>query len=224
MVTSYNGWPASKDRAAIGIVPLVVAGVPFVPGVRKGDVHTVLGYVATQFDKRVEPLVDPGCWGYFYRQNRNADNLSCHSSGTAIDCNAPQHNNGHEATTALGGFTRKQVNEIHKILAEIPELADVVHWGGDWHRANDLTPDPMHFEIHNHDTAALARVAARITSPQEDDMALTADEQKQLDAIQKNAYAIKTAMGKDGHITKKLERIEAALDALAKNAGVDLGN
>lgn len=159
MSTSYNGFPASTDPKAVGIVPLVIGGVPFVGGVKGGDVALVLGYVATQYDKRVEPLTSPGCWGWSYRQNRNANNLSNHSSGTAIDCNAPKHPNGVDVGRT---FSNAQIQTVHTILAEIPELSAAVHWGGDWTRANGLTPDSMHFEIHDHDTARLARVAKRI--------------------------------------------------------------
>lgn len=164
--TSYNGWPASTDKASIDVGPLSVAGVEFVGGVRRGDVATVLDYVASRYNTEVEPLVNPGCWGWSYRANRNADNLSCHSSGTAVDCNAPAHPNGIEASA---NFTAAQIDAIHAILASVPELDEVVHWGGDWHRPA-LTPDPMHFEIHDHDTAKLARVAARITAPKEPDV------------------------------------------------------
>jgi hypothetical protein len=160
MTTSYNGWPASTDPTRINVKPFAVAGVSFPGGVRGGDVAIVLGHVALQFHKRVERLASPGCWGYSYRLNRNANNLSCHSSGTAIDCNAPKHPNGVEASRT---FSRAQIAEVHQILAEIPELVEVVHWGGDWHAP--LTPDPMHFEIHDHDLAKLARVADRISRP-----------------------------------------------------------
>lgn len=157
--TSYNGWPASKDPATIDVVPLTVDGVAFVGGVRKGDVETVLTYVIKQFHHRVQALQDPGCWGWFFKPDANDPSLlSCHSSGTAVDANAPKHPNGVEATK---NFTAKQIAEIHTILAEVPELAETVHWGGDWHYPS-LVPDPMHWEIHDHDTAQLARVATRI--------------------------------------------------------------
>lgn len=169
---SYNGWPASPSAHSIDIVDLTVHGVQFVGGVRAGDVHTVLGHIADQYHRRVEPLRNPGCWGWAYRQNRNADNLSCHSSGTAIDCNAPRHPNGIEARE---NYSRRQIDEVHRILREIPELDAVVHWGGDWHRPS-LTPDPMHFEIHDHDTAKLRRVADRIRNQsEEDDMSWNED-------------------------------------------------
>lgn len=160
METAYNGWPASKDPKAINVVPLIVGGVEFVGGVRGGDVHTVLEHVAAQYHHRVEPLVSPGCWGWSYRPNRNdPSKLSCHAAACAIDINAPQHPNG----VAVGRtFTLSEIATVHLILAEIDELDEVVHWGGDWTTANGLVPDSMHFEIHDYDLAKLARVAARI--------------------------------------------------------------
>lgn len=158
--TSYNGWPASENPTDIGVIPLVVHGIEFPGGVRGGDVHTVLEYVATRFHEHVEPLVSPGCWGWSYRPNRNNPNtLSCHASATAVDCNAPKHPNGDPVSRT---FTQAQIDGVHHILASIPELNQVVHWGGDWTAANGLVPDSMHFEIHNHDLAMLHRVATAI--------------------------------------------------------------
>ena len=156
MPTSYNGWSASPD---LPLRPLVVHGVAFVPGIRDDDdVATVLGYVLTQFHERVEQLHNPGCWGFSYRANRNnPTQLSNHSSGTAVDANAPAHPNG--APTART-FTPAQIAEVHKILAEVDHA---VRWGGDYTH----TPDSMHFEI-NTDPTTLHQVAARL---QEDDMA-----------------------------------------------------
>lgn len=150
---SYNGWRASKNPKDFGgLAKLVVAGEQFTPGVRAGVVHTVLGYVANQLHRRVEPIVKAGWhqaddWGYAYRQNRNANNLSCHASGTAIDYNATRHPNGKRGT-----FSASQVAEIRKILREVN---NVVRWGGDF----TGTPDEMHFEINAN--FAKVREAAR---------------------------------------------------------------
>lgn len=155
---SYNGWPAFTNdrRKEFGVVPLVVYNVEFVGGILGGDVHDVHEYFWRQFHERVERLMtEPGCWGQNYRPNRNADNLSCHASATASDGNAPKHPNG---IAASRNFSRAQIDEIHQILAEVPELAAVLHWGGDW----TGTPDPMHVEIHDYDKAKLRRVADRI--------------------------------------------------------------
>lgn len=133
METSYNGWEASRSPDKIGVVPLVVNGVSFPAGCKSGPVHTVLAYVAYRLMTEVEKAGE-GCWGYAYRANRNANNLSCHASGTAIDFNAPKHPNGKRGT-----FTPKQVAAIERIL----DAAGVVVWGGHF----SGTPDEMHFEI-----------------------------------------------------------------------------
>ena len=152
---SYNGWLASANPKDFGgLQKLVVAGEDFAPGVRAGDVHTVLEYVAQQLHARVEPVHKPGWheqddWGYSYRKNRNANNLSCHASGTAIDFNATRHPNGKRHT-----FSVEQVAEIRRILAEVN---NVVKWGGDF----SGTADEMHFEISGTVTE-VARAAEKI--------------------------------------------------------------
>lgn len=140
--TSYNDWlasPAPKDFG--GLDNRVVPGTfdtRLRPGVRAGAVAEVLFYVAAQLHARVESgaLYNPGDeWGYSFRKNRNADNLSCHASGTAFDWNATRHPNGKSGT-----YSREQVAEIRKILAEV---GGIVRWGGDFSK----TKDEMHFEI-----------------------------------------------------------------------------
>lgn len=155
MPSSYNGWTASKDRAAIGVVRFEpIKGIDYPGGIKGGDVEVVFTYLARQFHKRVERLDLPGQddeWGYYYRLNRNSNNLSCHSSGTACDFNATRHPNGRAGT-----FTAKQVTQIRLILAELDQ---VVKWGGDFSR----TKDEMHFEIATGKTAAdVKKVADKI--------------------------------------------------------------
>ncbi len=138
MPTSYNGWPASTNKAAIGVDPdFKVAGFKFPGGVKKGAVSTVFKFLLGNFHLRVESLGESTGdeWGYAYRQNRNANNLSCHSSGTAVDVNARQHTNGRANT-----FSAFQVKQLRVILKW---LAGTVIWGGDFTR----TKDEMHFEI-----------------------------------------------------------------------------
>jgi hypothetical protein len=157
MATSYNGWPASADPAAININRNAVARgttVRFPAGLKNGDVAFVLGYVAGELHKRVE-RAGTGVWGYAYRQNRNARNLSCHASGTAFDWNAPRHPNGKSGT-----FTSRQKATIHAILNEVEHA---VKWGGDF----TGTKDEMHFEIcvGARDLAAIAkRLRARLAA------------------------------------------------------------
>jgi len=54
--TSQNGWPAGST-SQIPIVGLTAGGVTFPAGVRSGQVHTILTYLAGRFDREVEALV-----------------------------------------------------------------------------------------------------------------------------------------------------------------------
>ena len=169
MTTSYNSWPASPDKASIGVVSHDV----FPGGAKADDVTTVLGYVARQLHARVEPCIDGWNWGYTYKANvNNPSQLSCHASGTAIDYNAPKHPNG-----ASGTFTSAQVTTIYTILAEVE---GAVAWLQGY--------DEMHFEICV-SAGTLAGVAARLGAaptppPKGPFMALTDAEQKELlDAV-----------------------------------------
>jgi hypothetical protein len=140
MATSYNGWPASPDKAEIGVVSSDV----FPGGAKAGDVTVVLRYVARQLDARVEPCIDGWNWGYTYKANvNNPSQLSCHASGTAIDWNAPDHPNG-----SSGTFTSAQRGTIYQILDEVQGS---VSWLEGY--------DEMHFEICVN-AADLAQVAA----------------------------------------------------------------
>jgi hypothetical protein len=162
MATSYNGWPASDDKASIGVVSSDV----FPGGAKAGDVTTVLGYVARQLHARVEPCIDGWNWGYTYKANvNNPSQLSCHASGTAIDWNAVDHPNG-----SSGTFTSSQVTIIYTILAEVE---GAVAWLQGY--------DEMHFEICV-SAQTLKGVAARLGGatppPGDDDMPLNDDDKK----------------------------------------------
>jgi hypothetical protein len=158
MATSQNGWSASPH---LELRALVINGVAFAPGIRDDDdVEYVLRYFWTEYAKRVEPLKNPGCWGFFYRENRNdPSSLSNHSSGTATDGNAPAHPNG-VATSRT--FTPAQISEIHKILAE---CHGALRWGGDYTH----TVDAMHVEVNVsparlHETVAQMKASARLAT------------------------------------------------------------
>ena len=144
MAVSQNGWKAN-DRSLIASYS--------VPGgkisMRKGDVATILVYVAKRFHSEVENLIWPGNWGYAERPIRGSRTTSNHASGTAIDLNAPRHPLGKRGT-----FSKSQVRKIKKILSD---LDHVVRWGGNYRGRKD----EMHFEI-NKGTAAVRRVARKI--------------------------------------------------------------
>jgi hypothetical protein len=172
---SQNGWPASR---ALRTRPLTVDGVTvFIAD--NDDLETVFRYLLTRYAETVEPLVSGQCGCYSYRANRNNPNqLSNHSSATALDVNWLKHPNN---VPTRGTFTVAQVAAVHAIYDSVRELSDLVHWGGDW--APPLVTDAMHHELHSHDLALLARVADRIRDL-EDDMPYT---EEQLKAIVREA-------------------------------------
>lgn len=146
---SQNGWPAAPDLAVNR--NFAVNGITFPAGVAPGAPETILGYVATQFAATVEPLVNPGCWGFNYRPVTGGGSLSNHSSGTALDLNAPEH-----PYDASGTFTAGQVAAIRAIL---DMCEGTVRWGGDY----TSTKDEMHFELNKAPgDASIARVAAKL--------------------------------------------------------------
>lgn len=155
MATSYNGWPATKTGAGIDR-SFTAAGVAFPAGVRAGNVATIFRWLIERLNT-VEPIVPGWCWGYEYRANvNNPSTLSCHSSGTAIDYNAPNHPNG-----ARGTWSTAQQIAIRRWLIE---LGGVVRWGFDF----TGTKDEMHFEIigSESDVAAVAgRLGGSIGKP-----------------------------------------------------------
>lgn len=147
MSNSENGWSTvTSASVASYLIPGSTTKLP----IRRGDVATVLAYVAEQFHKTVEPLHKGWCWGFAPRKVRGSSTvISNHASATAIDLNAPDHPLG-----VSGTFTSKQVAAIRKILA----FCDgVVRWGGDYSGRKDQ----MHFEI-NAGSAAVTRLAAKI--------------------------------------------------------------
>ena len=152
MTYSQNGWPASPNPSEIDVVSFEVEGVTFPQGVKDGAVKTVLAYVAQQFHNTVEPLHKGWCWGYDYRPIDGSRTLSNHSSGTAIDINAPDHPMG-----KTGTFNSRQVAAIGKILSY---CGGVVRWGGNYVGRKD----EMHWEIVGTPQATV-RLATKIGTP-----------------------------------------------------------
>jgi hypothetical protein len=102
-----------------------------------------------EFHELIEPI-DEGKlddWGYAFRMVRGStDNLSNHSSGTAIDLNATQHPLG-----KAGTFPAEKVPMIRALAKKYG-----LKWGGDYRNRKD----EMHFEIE----LSEAKVAALIGS------------------------------------------------------------
>jgi hypothetical protein len=135
MLTSSNGWTASKNPNEIGIKSYPIPGTKL--KIRCADVVApLLVTFAAEFNQHVEPI-DGGTlddWGYCFRNVRGTtDKLSNHASGTAIDLNATKHPLGHAGT-----FTPMQT-----VLIQALSKKYGLKWGGDYKNRKD----EMHFEI-----------------------------------------------------------------------------
>ena len=133
MQTSYNGWPASKDQAEIGIKSYPVPGTLIKLRCAEKVAPLLVGFAA-EYHNLIEEL-DVGAnddWGFCYRMVKGVPGkLSNHASGTAIDLNA----------------SRYPLNQRRFEPGKVPMLRALAHkwgltWGGDWKRA-----DEMHYEI-----------------------------------------------------------------------------
>ena len=132
---SYNGWPASKDQAEIGVKPYPVKGTNLKIRCAK-DAGVLLAAFAAEFHALIEPIDDGTLddWAYAYRMVRGTtDKLSCHSSGTAIDLNATKH-----PLAKVGTFPAEKVPMIRALAKKYG-----LKWGGDF----KSRADEMHFEI-----------------------------------------------------------------------------
>jgi hypothetical protein len=134
-LTSYNGYPASKDPAEINIKQFPVEGTDLKLRCA-ASVGPLLAGFAAEFHELIEPI-DKGTyddWGYAFRMVRGStDRLSCHSSGTAIDLNATKH--------PLGKYDTFPAEKIPMIRALAKKYG--LKWGGDF----KSRPDDMHFEV-----------------------------------------------------------------------------
>lgn len=136
MQTSYNGWPASKDPAEIGIKSYPIRGTDIKIKAAAGC-GPLLAEFAAQFHLLIEPIDTGGLddWGYCYRMVRGTtDKLSNHSSGTALDLNSTNH-----ALGKIGTFPAEKVPMIQALARKYG-----LTWGGDYRGRKD----EMHFEIH----------------------------------------------------------------------------
>jgi len=133
--TSSNGWPASKDRAEIGIKSFPIEGTSIKLQCAEAVAPLLIGF-AEEFHELIEPIDEGGLddWGYCFRMIRgNPTNLSNHSSGTAIDLNATKHTLGR-----VGTFPAEKVPMIRALAKKYS-----LKWGGDYQNRKD----EMHFEV-----------------------------------------------------------------------------
>jgi hypothetical protein len=134
-LTSHNGWTASKDPAEIDIKSYLVPGTKVKLRCASACAPLLIGFAA-EFHKLIEPI-DEGAlddWGYAFRPIRGqTEKLSNHSSGTAIDLNAPKH-----ALGVIGTFPPEKVPMIRALSKKYG-----LKWGGDYQNRKD----EMHWEI-----------------------------------------------------------------------------
>jgi hypothetical protein len=153
MLTSHNGWPASKDQAEIGIKSYPVPGTAIKLRCAEAVAPLLIG-LAAEFHELIEPL-DVGSlddWGYCYRPIRGQTaKLSNHSSGTALDLNASRH-----PLSKVGTFPSEKVPMIRALAKKWGCI-----WGGDYRSRKD----EMHFEI----AISAAKVEALIKKIQGDE-------------------------------------------------------
>jgi hypothetical protein len=132
---SSNGWPASKDRAEIGIKSYEIEGTSIKLACAEAVAPLLVGF-AKEFHELIEPIDAGGLddWGYCFRMVRGSPtNLSNHSSGTAIDLNATKHVLGR-----VGTFPAEKVPMIRALAKKYS-----LKWGGDYQNRKD----EMHFEV-----------------------------------------------------------------------------
>ncbi len=136
MILSHNGWPASKNRSAIGIKSFQVGDLNISLACAEAVAPLLVNF-AWDFHRLIEPI-DKGQlddWGYAFRPIRGTTvHLSNHASGTAIDLNATKHPLG-----ASGTFKKAQERTIRELCRHYG-----LRWGGDY----EVRKDEMHFEIN----------------------------------------------------------------------------
>lgn len=167
MSVSQNGYQASPARENIHTV--TVPGTNVKLPVRVGAAGDLLIWAAARWHREVEPLHEGWNWGWAYRPIRGGGALSNHSSGTAIDLNAPAHGLG---TPASASFKPAQIAAVRRIVSD---AKGALRWGGDYSGRTD----PMHLEI-NANEAACAAVLKQLTESPTEVPDLDANQAKQL--------------------------------------------
>lgn len=146
MSKSQNGWPVvGRDK----IVDKAVLGVEFPNGWLKGDVDVLFSALIVDLNK-IERIDNGGCWGWGVKKIEGSNSISNHSSGTAIDYNAPAHPMGVRNT-----YSKSDRDKINALLKG--KYEGVIRWGGNY----TGRPDDMHFEIDD-TPSAVKRVADKI--------------------------------------------------------------
>lgn len=152
METSMNGWPRHPNPARIRAFWYQVPRTKIRLRVTEDAAPLLIG-AAKAWDRKVEPLHEGWCWSYSYRQIMGSSSWSNHSSGTAIDLNAPRHPMGVPARKTMTFKQRREARRIAKRFGLV--------WGGSWRSR----PDAMHFEVAVSKAEAIA-LAKRLGLPE----------------------------------------------------------
>jgi len=146
--TSSNGWKASADANEIGVKSYPLKGTKIKLRCAEKCAPLLVGF-AEEFHALIEPI-DEGSlddWGYCFRMVRGSlNNLSNHSSGTAIDLNASKHPLG-----KVGTFPNEKVPMIRALAKKYG-----LRWGGDY----KSRADEMHFEIDLSEAKVVALIGS----------------------------------------------------------------
>lgn len=159
-MTTLSGWPAIKPGTPNMLKTFAIPGTKTAKNpigrrmtVRK-DVGPYLVAFASEFNKRVMPL-NKNTGGYNYRQARNANNLSDHAGGVAIDINWDVLGQNNRKS-----LTKAQHAEILKMLKEYPGIG----WGGFYGgglAGDGSMYDPMHFYLEKNNAEFYLKAMAK---------------------------------------------------------------
>ena len=137
MAFSLNRWQVPSPRLKTFKIPGADRRVTL-----DADAGRILTALAADYHRTVR-AIDKGTWdegGYNNRQARNADALSNHASGTAIDLHWSEEG---ALNSAWGKRFFAQAKTKLAVAAIKRRYGSVVQWGGDWSRLKDY----MHWEI-----------------------------------------------------------------------------
>lgn len=137
MAFSLNRWQVPSPRLKTFDIPGAKRRVTL-----DADAGRILVALAADYHRTVR-AIDKGTWdegGYNNRKARNANALSNHASGTAIDLNWSEEG---ALNSAWGKRFFSQAKTRAAVAVIKRRYGSVVQWGGDWRTLKDY----MHWEI-----------------------------------------------------------------------------
>lgn len=147
---TLSKWPAIKPGTPNMLKTFIIPGTitPKNPTGRRltvrKDVGPYLVAFASEFHKRIMPL-NKNTGAYNYREARNANGLSDHAGGVAMDINWNVLVQGN-----LYSLSEKQYEDLVELIKEYPKLGWGGYYGGGRVKRNKMY-DPMHFFLADSD-------------------------------------------------------------------------